>query len=202
MRMTGDDEEEVPEGHGNGISHSPRARAMGTVPEVPIINPDPADAQHILASCASLAVGLTQAVAGIRWNTGELTSVADGVCVERYGEDLRKSMEGFSVAGGVSYNTSRTGAVAREIKSTRQLMEWIFAATQPLEKNLQAIVDAINAMDLASGLENFSNEIKDPPIPLWVQFSNFRLPRRLLHTWPIRFPHASSKQRISPPLPT
>jgi methyl-accepting chemotaxis protein len=108
-------------------SRSPRHKL--NVPE-----PNPDNPLEVLSACASLAVGVTSMVAALKTSSEKLEVLIgktqslqnDSV---RSMDTLAKAIRGMSqtvesLAGGVSYNTSRVGALCGEFQKVRKHLEW------------------------------------------------------------------------------
>ena len=95
--------------------------------ELNVPEPNPDNPLEVLSACASLAVGVTSMVAALKtssekaWGVDrEHTDVA-----ERSGPIYGHAGHGVeSMAGGVSYNTGRVGALCGEFQKVRKHLEW------------------------------------------------------------------------------
>ena len=107
-------------------SRSPRGL---NVPE-----PNPDNPLEVLSACASLAVGVTSMVAALKTSSEKLEVLIGNTQslqndLVRSMDTLAKAIHGMSqtvesLAGGVSYNTSRVGALCGEFHKVRKHLEW------------------------------------------------------------------------------
>ena len=107
-------------------SRSPRGL---NVPE-----PNPDNPLEVLSACASLAVGVTSMVAALKTSSEKLEVLIGNTQslqndLVRSMDTLAKAIQGMSqtvesLAGGVSYNTSRVGALCGEFQKVRKHLEW------------------------------------------------------------------------------
>ena len=106
-------------------SRSPRLR----VPE-----PDPNNPAEILASCTTLAIGVTSMIGALKNSSEKLEILINNS--QTLQQDLCRSLETVATAvtnmsravesltSGVSYNTGRVGAVCGEYQKLRKHLEW------------------------------------------------------------------------------
>ena len=106
-------------------SRSPRLR----VPE-----PDPNNPAEILASCTTLAIGVTSMIGALKNSSEKLKILINNS--QTLQQDLCRSLETVATAvtnmsravesltAGVSYNTGRVGAVCGEYQKLRKHLEW------------------------------------------------------------------------------
>ena len=107
-------------------SRSPRGL---NVPE-----PNPDNPLEVLSACASLAVEVTSMVAALKTSSEKLEVLIGNTQslqndLVRSMDTLAKAIQGMSqtvesLAGGVSYNTSRVGALCGEFQKVRKHLEW------------------------------------------------------------------------------
>ena len=106
-------------------SRSPRLR----VPE-----PDPNNPAEILASCTTVAIGVTSMIGALKNSSEKLKILINNS--QTLQQDLCRSLETVATAvtnmsravesltAGVSYNTGRVGAVCGEYQKLRKHLEW------------------------------------------------------------------------------
>ena len=116
-------------------SRSPRLR----VPE-----PDPNNPAEILASCTTLAIGVTSMIGALKKSSEKLEILINNSQTPQ--QDLCRSLETVATAvtnmsravesltAGVSYNTGRVGAVCGEYQKLRRHLEWA------LDKSLSEVL--------------------------------------------------------------
>ena len=116
-------------------SRSPRLR----VPE-----PDPNNPAEILASCTTLAIGVTSMIGALKSSSEKLEILINNS--QTLQQDLCRSLETVasavtnmsraveSLTAGVSYNTGRVGAVCGEYQKLRKHLEWA------LDKSLSEVL--------------------------------------------------------------
>ena len=107
-------------------SRSPRGL---NVPE-----PNPDNPLEVLSACVSLAVGVTSMVAALKTSSEKLEVLIGNTQslqndLVRSMDTLAKAIQGMghaveSMAGGVSYNTGRVGALCGEFQKVRKHLEW------------------------------------------------------------------------------
>ena len=116
-------------------SRSPRLR----IPE-----PDPNNPAEILASCTTLAIGVTSMIGALKNSSEKLEILINNS--QTLQRDLCRSLETVasavtnmsraveSLTAGVSYNTGRVGAVCGEYQKLRKHLEWA------LDKSLSEVL--------------------------------------------------------------
>ena len=102
-------------------------------PRLRIVEPDPNNPAEILASCTTLAIGVTSMIGALKNSSEKLEILNNSQTLQ---QDLCRSLETVasavtnmsraveSLTAGVSYNTGRVGAVCGEYQKLRKHLEW------------------------------------------------------------------------------
>ena len=103
-------------------------------PRLRIAEPDPNNPAEILASCTTLAIGVTSMIGALKNSSEKLEILINNS--QTLQQDLCRSLETVasavtnmsraveSLTAGVSYNTGRVGAVCGEYQKLRKHLEW------------------------------------------------------------------------------
>ena len=103
-------------------------------PRLRIVEPDPNNPAEILASCTTLAIGVTSMIGALKNSSEKLEILINNS--QTLQQDLCRSLETVasavtnmsraveSLTAGVSYNTGRVGAVCGEYQKLRKHLEW------------------------------------------------------------------------------
>ena len=130
-------------GHQDDQSKSPvidskedeeRGRSRSPRPKLNVPEPNPESPLEVLSACTSLAVGVTSMVAALKTSSEKFDVLIGNT--QSLQNDLFRSMDVLaksiasmshsveSLAGGVTYNTSRVGALCGEFQKARKHLEW------------------------------------------------------------------------------
>ena len=103
-------------------------------PRLRVAEPDPNNPAEILASCTTLAIGVTSMIGALKNSSEKLEILINNS--QTLQQDLCRSLEAVgtavtnmsraveSLTSGVSYNTGRVGAVCGEYQKLRKHLEW------------------------------------------------------------------------------
>jgi len=128
----GDEQDKSPASENKEDDELDRSRSPRRKLNVPEPNPD--SPLEVLSACISLAVGVTSMVAALKTSSEKLEVLIGNTQslqndLVRSMDTLAKAITGMSqsvesLAGGVSYNTSRVGALCGEFQKVRKHLEW------------------------------------------------------------------------------